>query len=69
MKKVVYLLLLAFVIFILWMNLTSGYFQWDCNGGVSYLEKDHSCQLLPKPMSQNVLNSFLIAFSNLDINK
>lgn len=69
MKKIGLSVLVVFVLFILWMNLTPGHFQLDCNGGISYLEKDHSCQLLPKPISQNVINSFLLAFSNIDIYK
>ncbi|OGM73377.1 hypothetical protein A2595_01820 [Candidatus Woesebacteria bacterium RIFOXYD1_FULL_31_53] len=67
MKKVGLLLLSAFILFVLWMNLTSRYFQWDCVG-VSYQKQGYHCQILPKP-SSNPMNDVLVFLSNFDLNK
>lgn len=69
MKKILIIFFAVFFVYILFVNLTSGYFEWNCSGEVSYRQGGRGCQLLPKPHSQNVWNNFLLKLNILDFNK
>lgn len=76
MVKVVLFFSTLLLVFIAWMNLTSGHFQPDCLCGVSYTTKEevNNCKKIvfiacPTTESYDPVNKFLLSLSNLDIYK
>jgi hypothetical protein len=81
MRKKLVLVLLAFLslfaVFIFWMNLTTGQFQWTCWCTVEYLTesevqhmREKTCPLLGMCKVTNpVKNKLLLLMSNFDLNK
>lgn len=69
MKKIGVMLAIILVFYLLLVNLTPGYFEWGCNGEVTYSNENRGCQILPKPHSQNLVNNFLLFLNVFDLNK
>ncbi|OIP86520.1 hypothetical protein CO009_00855 [Candidatus Shapirobacteria bacterium CG_4_8_14_3_um_filter_35_11] len=73
MKKILLLLLTILGTFVLWMNVTPGHFQESCCGNVEYSRRVTSVGCITfcdsKPISQILINNFLVFASIFDFYK
>lgn len=69
MKKIGIFVLIILGAYLLFVNITPGYFKWNCMGDISYSTEKTYCQLLPNPHKQNNLNNFLLSLNVFDLNK